>query len=253
MPALAVDALDLELHLLAQLLVERAERLIHQQQAPADRPSRARAPRAAAGRPRAGAGSGRQARRAQPARSASATRRSVSAACDAAHLQREGDVAAHASCAETARSAGTPCRCRAGKAAGDRPACRSERCEPASGCCSPATIISVVVLPEPDGPRNVRNSWRRSERSSDIDGDLRRRIACARARSSRTASGLVASRAASAPRSVPVPRGAAGHLEQQRQQREHEAERGDRRRWSDRNRPAGSTTSAPAPGERAPC
>ncbi len=29
---------------------------------------------------------------------------------------------------------------------------------PESGCTKPAIIISIVVLPEPDGPRSVRNS-----------------------------------------------------------------------------------------------
>jgi len=32
------------------------------------------------------------------------------------------------------------------------------RMVPASGCCRPATIIKVVVLPEPEGPSRVRNS-----------------------------------------------------------------------------------------------
>src|SRR2546428_2743417 len=43
----------------------------------------------------------------------------------------------------------------------DRPA---SRMSPRVGTSNPASIISVVVFPEPDGPRSVRNSPRRMSR-----------------------------------------------------------------------------------------
>src|SRR6266545_8225774 len=42
----------------------------------------------------------------------------------------------------------------------------SSRISPAVGDSKPASIISVVVLPEPDGPSSVRNSPRSMSRSS---------------------------------------------------------------------------------------
>ena len=42
----------------------------------------------------------------------------------------------------------------------------SSRISPAVGDSKPASIISVVVLPEPEGPSSVRNSPRRMSRSS---------------------------------------------------------------------------------------
>ena len=49
-----VDLLQLDLHVLAQLLVERAERFVHQNERRLETPARARARRAAAGRLKAG-------------------------------------------------------------------------------------------------------------------------------------------------------------------------------------------------------
>ena len=54
---------------------------------------------------------------------------------------------------------------------------------PAVGCSKPAIMRSVVVLPQPDGPRNETNSPRSAARLKSCDGDdraellLRRRSA----------------------------------------------------------------------------
>src|SRR5688572_31025445 len=40
----------------------------------------------------------------------------------------------------------------------DRKSSPAKRTSPASGCSSPASTRSSVVLPEPDGPRRARNS-----------------------------------------------------------------------------------------------
>src|SRR3546814_7666266 len=50
-----------------------------------------------------------------------------------------------------------------GLSASDRP---PRRMSPAVGVSKPASIINVVVLPEPEGPRRVRNSPRPIARSS---------------------------------------------------------------------------------------
>src|SRR6185369_1746655 len=42
----------------------------------------------------------------------------------------------------------------------------SSRISPSVGVSNPASIISVVVLPEPEGPSSVRNSPRSMSRSS---------------------------------------------------------------------------------------
>jgi len=44
--------------------------------------------------------------------------------------------------------------------------CPSIQTSPPSGWINPATIIKSVVLPDPDGPRSVRNSPSRSSRSA---------------------------------------------------------------------------------------
>ena len=63
-----MQAAHLELQVLAQLLVERAQRLVHQQQRAARRRWRGRARRAAAGRRKAGADSARRSPAAAPVR-----------------------------------------------------------------------------------------------------------------------------------------------------------------------------------------
>ena len=133
-----MDALDLDLHLLAQLLVERAERLVHQQQ-PRLRHQRARHRHAlllAAGQLARIAR--REMRRAAPApasRRCAAAPGRASAWCACAAESRH---CRPPSCAETAHRTGTPCRCCAGAAgrpATERP---SSRMSPASGAMNPA-------------------------------------------------------------------------------------------------------------------
>ena len=112
----ALQAAHLELHGLAQLAVERAERLVEQQQA--------RVEDDGAGQRHALLLAARELPR-QPlvvARELDQRQRLGDAALDlgardVAHLQREGDVALHRQMRETARSSGTPCRCRAAPAA----------------------------------------------------------------------------------------------------------------------------------------
>ena len=80
--------------------------------------SRAPARSAAAGRRRAGRACAAAGGRCRPCAAASATARSISAARDADHLQREADVLRRPSCADRARSSGTPSRRRARPAPG---------------------------------------------------------------------------------------------------------------------------------------
>ena len=152
----AVQMLDLDLHLLAQLLVEGAERLVHQQQR--------RLEHDGAGDRDALLLSARELSRIALRRSrASST--SFSTVVDARGgsrsrgmpriSQRKRDIARHRHVRETAHSSETPCRCRAYRAAAGRSACPTAGSRRRVGCVRPAIICRVVVLPEPEGPSRL--------------------------------------------------------------------------------------------------
>ena len=150
---LALDLLQLDLHLLAQVLVERA-RAARRAAAPSGSVTRARAsatrccwPPESCVRPAL-----LQAGQAAPVPACRPTRSAISAAADAAHRQAEGDVVEDASCGGTARSSGTPCRCSRRCAGMLRPRRRRSVISPLSGSTKPATARSRVVLPLPLGP-----------------------------------------------------------------------------------------------------
>ena len=109
---------------------------------------RGRSRRAAAGRRRAGPGSLSSCPCSRTSAIASSTRRAISALATPLHQQAEADVRAHASCAGTARSSGTPCRSRAAPAAACRCAARPARCRRRSaaagrrGSSAPSTCRS---------------------------------------------------------------------------------------------------------------
>jgi hypothetical protein len=163
-PQRALQALDLELHLVAQRRVEIGERLVEQQDATAAARPRGRAPRAAAGRPRAGAASARRAARAAPA--PAPHRR----ACATPRRARPGDAGRRRHCRrrkdeETAHRTGRPDRaCACGPAAASRRPSIST-CPPL-GSMSPAIMRSTVVLPQPDGPSRAMNSPEAAVRST---------------------------------------------------------------------------------------
>ena len=151
-----LDALELDLELLAQLEVERAQRLVEQQHRRAGSRARARAPRAAAGRRRAGAACasprarGRRAR--APRRPAGAPRPSTRAGARARRRR-----CARRSGAGTARSSGRPCWSGAGTGGWPVTSSPSSSTVPSLGSSKPAIMRSVVVLPQPDGPSIVKN------------------------------------------------------------------------------------------------
>ncbi len=121
MPIVALDPLQLDLHLVAQLLVERAERLVEQQHARLgdERAGERDALLLAAGQLVRMAVA--RACRAARGRAPSATRRrDLGLRRRPRTRQAEGDIVGDASYGGTARSSGTPCRCRA-----CGPACRS--------------------------------------------------------------------------------------------------------------------------------
>ena len=154
---LALNRLELHLHLLAQLEVERAERLVEQQDLRA-----------------ADQGAGQGDALALAARELRGLARSVVGEPD--HVERLGGAACVArpsarrgpSC-RTRRSAPTvmwgksayswntvlTSRRRAGSAVTSTP---PSRMVPAVGCSKPAIIRSTVVLPDPDGPRIANSS-----------------------------------------------------------------------------------------------
>ena len=157
-PDLALDPLQLDLQALAQLEVERAERLVEQQDlGVVDERARERdalllAPRELV-RPAVGL-----APRGRRARALRATRRSISSRATFLRLQPEGDVVADAEVREerVALEDGV-----------GRPLVRGQRDDvlavdqdrgPSLGSSKPATIRSVVVLPQPLGPSRVKNS-----------------------------------------------------------------------------------------------
>ena len=154
---IGVQAAHLELQVLAQLLVERAQRLVHQQQP---------------GLEHDGAGQ----RDALLLAAGELARIAVAVARQLHQLERLADqlrpfglarrraASAGSRCsrppsgAGTARSSGTPCRCCACAAASPTTDVPSIAMSPSVGVSKPAIIIRVVVLPEPLGPSSVRNS-----------------------------------------------------------------------------------------------
>ena len=92
---LRADPQQLGLHPLAGHLVQRAERLVHQQQRRAARRARGRSPPAAACRPRAGSGGARRSRPARPARAARAPARAAAPCPRPCSAERQLDVALH--------------------------------------------------------------------------------------------------------------------------------------------------------------
>ena len=61
-------------------------------------------------------------------------------------------------CAGIVRNSGTPCRCAGDAAAETVSTARRPEYRPCSARSNPASMRSTVVLPHPDGPRNVTNS-----------------------------------------------------------------------------------------------
>ena len=154
-PDLALDPLELDLHLLAQLQVERAERLVEQQhRGPVDeRPGQRDALLLAA----------RQL--ARPGLLAARAADELERLLDALRISRSATLRRFSPKAtlvarrgaRRARSSGRPCSRCAGRAAPSPPA-RPQEDRPSLGCSKPATIRSVVVLPQPDGPSSEKNS-----------------------------------------------------------------------------------------------
>ena len=80
-------------------------------------------------------------------------------------LEAEGRRSRPRSCWGTARRTGTPCRRCAGSARRAVTSRPSMRIAPEVGISKPATMRRVVVLPQPEGPRNETNSPRSTARS----------------------------------------------------------------------------------------
>ena len=149
--------------------------------------------------------------------------RAISVPGDAAHLEREGDVLGgghvreqrvvlehHPDVAPVGRDARHVLAVDLDRAA--RSAARN-----------PATIRSVVVLPEPDGPSSVRNSPRRDVEVDAVDGDgAAERLAAARGGEGRPRSAPVAAAARS--RSSAHRRLAADLTKQQHEERGRDPE-----------------------------
>ncbi len=157
-PDLALDALELDLHLLAQLQVERAERLVEQQHLRAvdDRARERDALALAAGELRRACGRrtpGGGRARAPPPRA----RRALGLG-DLGDPQPVLDVLAdgHVREQRVVLEDGVDVA-RVGRARRRR-RCPPSSTVPASGRSKPAISRSVVVLPEPEGPSSVKNS-----------------------------------------------------------------------------------------------
>ena len=158
-----MQLLDLELHLVAQLLVERAERLVHEDdRRPVDEAARERDPLLLA--------AGELAR--EPLRHAGelhGLERVGDGPLDLGvrqppHAEREGDVLEDGQVREQGivLENHADVALKTGRWDGELAV---DPDPPRSGAVRPATIISSVVLPEPEGPRRVRNSPSRRSRS----------------------------------------------------------------------------------------
>ena len=158
---LALDALELDPQVRAQLGVERGERLVHQVDARAGAPAPGRWRRAASRR--------RRARRPVVELAVDPQQRgdlahpsaliSASALAPERRAQREGQVVEHRDSAGRARYCWkTMATSRAAGGSARDVGARRSRSAPASGRSRPATSRSVVVLPAPVGPSRTTNS-----------------------------------------------------------------------------------------------
>ena len=176
-----LQLLQLEARLLAQLAVERGERLVEQQHL---RPLGERArERDALALP---AGelvdlARRRIRRAAPApasrRPARRSRPSAGrpASARTPHCRRPSG-------AETARSSGTSCSPAADRAARRQGPAPASSTRPASGVSKPASRRSSVVLPQPEGPSSAKNSrsWISRVRPSTAVKSPKRFVTCSK-------------------------------------------------------------------------
>ncbi len=164
-PDLRLDRLQLDLHLLAKLQVQRAQRLVQQQHAgTVHQGARQRHPLPLAARqlrrlgvprtPRAGPCAAPRGRVPGARASAPSGRRARRRRCR------------RPTCAGTARSPGRRCSRPDRRAArrSRRVPCSSTR--PSLGCSKPAIMRRVVVLPDPDGPSIEKNSPSAMSRST---------------------------------------------------------------------------------------
>ncbi len=144
-------------HLHAQLRVEVRQRLVHQERGRVahDRAAHRDPLALATGEVRrfalASAGSGRG-----PAPPPRPSRRSSPAASWRASARRPCSRAL--SCAGTARSSGTPSRCRGPSGAMLLTTLPPIRSSPSLMSSSPAIMLSVVDFPQPEGPTRITNS-----------------------------------------------------------------------------------------------
>ena len=162
---LGADPHQLGLHPLAGHLVERAERLVHQQQPRAARRARGRSRRAAACRRRAGRGSASaKSVEARPASSSSADPRRRARRADAVQLERQLDVRRRPCATAAARPAGRRCRS-PGRAAPGAASCRRPSSVPAVGLRrGRRSGAAACDLPQPLGPISETNSPARHRR-----------------------------------------------------------------------------------------
>ncbi len=153
--ALLPDAQEFEVHLLARQRIERAERLVHQDQLrivhQRTRDGRAllHAARQLVGVLVLGSPSARRGR-------AGRGRARGSPPSAARGFRREAGRCRSRDATSATMAAGTPCRCRAR----DRTRCDAlpMRTSPESSGCRPARIFSSVVLPQPEGPTSATSS-----------------------------------------------------------------------------------------------
>ena len=152
---LALDLLELDLHLLAQAPVERAQRLVEQQHLGLGDRARGPAPRAAAGRRTAARGLRPPSPDSRTSASISATRLAISSRGDAADVEAEGDILGDGQMREQRigleHHADARARC-TGTFSTRSP---SKLMLPASGMTKPAMARSNVVLPEPRRPEQA--------------------------------------------------------------------------------------------------
>ena len=156
-PGRLLDPLQLELHLVAQLQVEGAERLVEEQRRGSVDERAGRGRRAGAGRRRAAPGVARRVPRAGRSRASRAIRWRRSRRGRRSSAGARSRRCRPRSCGGTARSPGRPCsRCVA--AASRVTSSPASRTRPWSGSSKPAIIRRVVVLPQPLGPSSEKNS-----------------------------------------------------------------------------------------------
>ena len=158
LPGPSLEVEDPVLELVAEAPVQRGQRLVEVSTLGFVGSTRASATRCCWGRPTAGPEGGRHSRPDRPMRASPSDASADGVLAGALDREPEADVVRDRQGAGTRPASGTRTRCSARAEGRYVTSSSSKWIRPAVGSTRPASIRSVVVLPQPDGPSRVSSS-----------------------------------------------------------------------------------------------